>query len=288
MHKLDVFQSLWAMEQRIANQPEPRDEDNLRKIAEAGFRGIGLDAGTPEDEGYAELEVYCSLCDHFDLDVQINAFAQSDADMREALAQGLRFQGRCRAINVIAKLPYWDLDETARTLSRWHALGADFGIPVYIETHRYACTNDLVVTLQLMERAPELRMTADLSHALINQEWVFLPLTEQQQALISRVLARSDSFQGRVANAEQIQVQLEFAQHQPWIDIFQSWWQEGFQRWQQRHAANPEARCVFLCELGPPPYAMTGSDGRELSDRWEEALTLKSWAESLWLKAADA
>lgn len=288
MSNLDVFQSLWAMEQRVANQPEPSDEDNLEKIARAGFRGIGLDAGTPEDEGYSELEVYCTLCHHYDLDVQINAFARSDGDMREALAQGLRFGGRCRAINVIAKLPYWDLDETAQTLSRWHALGVEYGIPVYVETHRYACTNDLIVTLKLMERAPELQMTADLSHALVNQEWVFLPLTDEQAGLISRVLARSASFQGRVANAEQIQVQLAFAQHQPWVAIFKRWWLEGFRSWQQRFADDPSARCVFLCELGPPPYAMTGSDGLELSDRWEEALTLKSWAEALWLEAANA
>lgn len=285
MSRLDVFQSLWAMELRRANLPEPGDEENLSKIADAGFRGIGLDAGTPEDSGYSELDVYCALCDQFDLDVQINAFAQTDSDMRDALVQGLRFKGRCRAINVIARIGYWNLDETAHTLSRWHALGEEYGIPVFIETHRYACTNDLIVTLQLMERAPELQMTADLSHALVNQEWVFLPLTQQQSDLISRVLARSASFQGRVASAEQIQLPLDFPQHQPWVDIFKAWWLEGFRGWQHRHTDDSQTRCVFLCELGPPPYALTGRDGRELSDRWEEALTLKSWAEALWQEA---
>jgi hypothetical protein len=39
---------------------------------------------------------------------------------------------------------------------------------------------------------------------------------------------------------------------------------------------------VFLCELGPPPYAITGADGLELSDRWQEALTIKRWTEELW------
>ena len=48
-------------------------------------------------------------------------------------------------------------------------------------------------------------------------------------------------------------------------------------------ARNPEnATLVFLCELGPPPYAITGADGKELSDRWEEALTIKSWVETIW------
>jgi len=39
---------------------------------------------------------------------------------------------------------------------------------------------------------------------------------------------------------------------------------------------------VFLCELGPPEYAMTGSDGRELSNRWEEALQIKDMAQHIW------
>ena len=50
--------------------------------------------------------------------------------------------------------------------------------------------------------------------------------------------------------------------------------------WRARSA--PDATCVFLCELGPPPYAITGADGLELSDRWQEALTLKRWAEEIW------
>ena len=27
---------------------------------------------------------------------------------------------------------------------------------------------------------------------------------------------------------------------------------------------------------------MTGADGRELSDRWQEALTIKGWVEAIW------
>ena len=38
----------------------------------------------------------------------------------------------------------------------------------------------------------------------------------------------------------------------------------------------------FVCELGPPDYAMTDSEGRELSDRWEEGLVLRDIALQLW------
>ena len=39
---------------------------------------------------------------------------------------------------------------------------------------------------------------------------------------------------------------------------------------------------TFLCELGPPEYAMTGADGYELSDRWEESLVMKKQVRALW------
>ena len=44
---------------------------------------------------------------------------------------------------------------------------------------------------------------------------------------------------------------------------------------------------TFLCELGPPPYAITGPDGAELSDRWEDALMMKDMIRALWQRIAD-
>jgi len=32
----------------------------------------------------------------------------------------------------------------------------------------------------------------------------------------------------------------------------------------------------------PPPYAMTDANGLELSDRFQEALTIKNWAQDIW------
>jgi hypothetical protein len=53
------------------------------------------------------------------------------------------------------------------------------------------------------------------------------------------------------------------------------------QSWRQRNA---DGDCIFLCELGPPEYAMTGPDGKELSNRFEEALQIKSWVSDMWAK----
>jgi len=101
------------------------------------------------------------------------------------------------------------------------------------------------------------------------------------QALITKVLERSDSFQGRVAARGQIQIPLGFPQNAKWVELFRSWWREGFSAWHARHRTD-DAALVFLCELGPPDYAITAADGCELSDRWQEALTLSRWARELW------
>ena len=58
------------------------------------------------------------------------------------------------------------------------------------------------------------------------------------------------------------------------------WLEYAIRSWRKR--AGPDAVLTFLCELGPPPYAVTGSDGRELSDRWQDALVMKDMIGKLW------
>jgi hypothetical protein len=107
-----------------------------------------------------------------------------------------------------------------------------------------------------------------------------LPLRDIDAEYMHRVLEHSDCFQGRVANREQVQVQIGFPQHQAWVQQFRSWWADGIRMWRERNAA--DETLVFLCELGPPAYAMTDAHGAELSDRWQEALQIRTWVEEIW------
>ena len=158
-------------------------------------------------------------------------------------------------------------------------------VPVLFETHRNCITNDLFYTLQLMDAVPEMPICADLSHYVVDREFWY-PLSDGDQALIERILVRAESFQGRVAGREQVQLQLDFPQHQRWVELFKSWWARGFGHWRRRHG--PGDTLIFLTELGPPEYAITGADGFELSDRWLESLTLKRWARALWTEAGES
>jgi hypothetical protein len=153
-------------------------------------------------------------------------------------------------------------------------------MPIQFETHRNCITNDLYTCVQLLQAVPEMRMAADLSHYVVDREMP-CPPTAALQDMISRVLDRSESFQGRVAARGQIQLPLHFPQSQKWLQLFQQWWRQGFASWRSRHRHAAD-RLVFTCELGPPDYAITDGSGREMSDRWAESLQIAQWVRSAW------
>lgn len=109
-------------------------------------------------------------------------------------------------------------------------------------------------------------------------------MSEENHALMHRILDNTWGFHGRVASREQVQIQTSFAHHRDWVDLFMRWWEYGFRSWRRR--AGADATLTFLCELGPTPYAITGADGYELSDRWQEALTMKDEVRALWARVA--
>ncbi len=268
------------MEFRRPDGYEWSTEERFEKIAKAGYRGVGFDAGLAHTP-YDDLSEYAKYCEHYDLDVLINAFPRNDEDVASAITQANLFKGRCRFISIIGSVVPWHVYEVAEITRRWLKQGEQAEIPIFVEGHRNCMTNDLLFTLQLMDAVPELKMTADLSHFMVNQEWINLPLEDHQQALISRFLERCETFQGRIASSEQIQIQADFPQHERWVSLFHDWWVEGLASWRKRHVGTDD-RCIFLCELGPPPYAITGADGYELSSRWDEALQMKETVEDIW------
>jgi hypothetical protein len=185
-------------------------------------------------------------------------------------------------VNIIGGVMPVALEDGVAVAMRWLEDSRSVGMPVLFETHRDGLLNDLFYTLQLIERVPDMRLCADLSHFVVDRE-MRLPLSATDRDYIDTVLHRSDCFQGRIASREQIQVQIDFPQHQPWVAQFKEWWLEGMCRWRARN--DDDATLIFLCELGPPPYAITDAYGDELSDRWQEALQIRQWAQGLWLQS---
>jgi len=275
MQKLEVFQSLWAMELRRPGRPERPVEENFARVAEAGYHGICLDPAVDEIPAMRALQ---PLFEQHGLKCMINAFPHTIEEMRPLLELA-REMGACH-VNAIGGVMPITVDEGAEVARRWMENARAAGVNLLFETHRDSLLNDLYYTLQMLDEVPEMRLCADLSHFVVDRE-MRLPLRDADRAYMQRVLERSDCFQGRIANREQVQIQIDFPQHQPWVEQFKTWWSEGIALWRAR--SEPDATLVFLCELGPPAYAITDARGAELSDRWLEALKIRSWVEGMWV-----
>ncbi len=273
MRSLKVYTSLWAMQPHDPSGVKLPFDQVCEMVAGAGFDGMAIDLGA------SDVAVAHAVRPHMQrvgLTPLIVAFPKTIESLEDTLLMARDFGAPF--VDVIGQVMPLAIDDMVPVIETWMGMADRIGVPVQFETHRNCITNDLYVTLQLLDRIPGMRICADLSHYVVDREFWF-PLSAHDMGLMSRILQRSDSFQGRVASRQQIQLQLHFPQHQKWVNLFKGWWREGLADWRAR---NPTGDCIFVCELGPPEYAMTGPDGREMSNRWEEAQLIKSWVREIW------
>ncbi|MBA4865813.1 sugar phosphate isomerase/epimerase [Streptomyces sp. PSKA54] len=276
---LSVFQSLWAMEGLPWRAPRPWTlEERIERTAEAGFAGVGLDLYAREAPAASEV---APLLRAAGLRSLVTAFVND----RTPLAASLEYAAEVGAelVVVCGQVFPDEPAEAAELVREWRKETEAAGFAFHLETHRYTLTNDLAFTHRLAAELPDVALSLDLSHYVVGNE---LPDKSHARVdgMIGRLLSLGASLQGRVATREQVQVPLEFGQHAAQVERFRGWWLEAMRSWRTRAA--DAADLVFLCELGTTPYAITGADGEELSDRWHEALLLKAWAEELFTASA--
>jgi hypothetical protein len=267
-----VLQSLWAMERRRPDGAEWPLDEQLRMIRDAGYDGVGVRFVDP---------AYARSVTRFMRDSgliwQAQCYPRTVEDLRPVLdlvrelgADHVNLQPDVRPLRIADCVPL---------LEGWRRLAEQAGVAVNVETHRDRMTTDLHFTLRLLECFPDLRLTADLSHYVVGREFAW-PVDETNHGHIHRLLDNTWALHGRVASREQVQVQIGFPQHEGWVSLFMGWWEYGIRSWRKR--AGPDAVLTFLCELGPPSYAITGADGYELTERWDEALVMKDMVRGLW------
>lgn len=276
MQKMLIFQSLWAMERRSERDPELTLEESIERISAAGFDGISTHWHDRDS-----VRRVAGLLSHHGLQAEGQCFPKTVDDLKPVLEIAAEYNVHHICLQPDVRLRR--LEDCIPLLEGWQRLAEEAGIDVLIETHRDRMTTDLFFTLDLLDRLPDLRLLGDISHFLVGREFAW-PVSDENHALMHRILDSSWAFHGRVASREQVQIEISFPHHRPWLDLFLDWWDYGFKSWQKR--ADEDATLAFTCELGPKPYAITGRDGEDSTDRWEESLLLRQEVRDLWDKTA--
>jgi hypothetical protein len=274
MGNLIVLQSMWAMERRHTDDFERSLEDNVRMIIEAGFGGISARC-----TNRADVARLAALVEDAGLIIEGLAFPKTVEDLKPILEIAAEFG--VHHINVQPDVRPRRLEECFPLIEGWRKLTEAYGVPVHYETHRDRMTTDLYFTLDLLDRYPDLPLTADLSHYLVGREFAW-PISDENQGFVHRILDNACAFHGRVATREQVQIEISFPHHLPWVDLFLDWWEYGFRSFRRRQGV--DRPICFACELGPKPYAITGRDGNDTTDRWAESLQMKKLVEDLYAR----
>jgi hypothetical protein len=278
MPVLHILQSIWGMDRVRPDGAEWSMTERLDLIRDAGFDGVSAHFHTA-----SEVETWVDEAKARGFVIEGAAFPRTVDELRPALELAARHE--IHHVTVQGDVRPYDAGDALPILEGWQRLGREYGVPVFVETHRNTISNDLWSTREMLDRMPGLPLLADLSHYVCGQE-IHLPVTDRNAALIDRILAHSHAFHGRVSSSEQIQIEIGFAHHQPWVEQFMAWWEHGFRSWLAR-AADTDS-LTFTCELGPPPYAITGPDGRDRSNRWEDAQRMRDMVRACWTRVHDS
>lgn len=273
---LPVYQSLWAMEDLPVGGTPWTLTEQLDRLEETGFAGVAVDLGARRRPTLPQL---VRVLEGRPLRRAVFAFLATDDDLAEALAWSRAIDAE--RMVVCARLFSGDLVTSARVINHWWRTAADSGVRLELETHRYTVTNEIHRTADLLDHLDGgVRLAIDLSHHVCGCELPDQP-DDEVESLIDALTARAGSAQGRIASRCQVQVPLGYPAHAHWEQRFRGWWRDAF----SAMVADPDGAPMFCTELGPRPYAWVGADGAEVSDRWQEACTLKSWAEEAWAAA---
>ncbi|MGJ8563068.1 MAG: hypothetical protein ACSHXY_05895 [Alphaproteobacteria bacterium] len=166
-----------------------------------------------------------------------------------------------------------------------------YNYPLFVETHRATATQDIRRTLEMIDRFPDIRINADLSHWYTGHEMTYGDIDAKFDAM-QPVFERVRYMHGRIGTACCAQVRLDSSSDdRPFVEHFREMWRRcaaGFLKTAEIGEVLPFAPELLPHSLHTPSgemqfyYARTfkyeGGE-REESDRWEQAGILWDIAE---------
>lgn len=275
--RLLLVQNLWGLRAYPSAVEEWPDARKVAEIKAAGFDAFDVWVGGAVE---ADLARWQELGRAHGIGIGVEFGPERVDDADAAIAAAKRLGSPYLDAHVAS---YFTPEPEALALVRGlveRCRAAD--MPLVVQTHRGRVTQDLLRTVALARAIPELRFDLDFSHYLVAGELTGA-LPPPAEAALATLMERATMLDGRVSNGEQVQVDLLNPAYREPLDRVAALWKRvmvGWLRGARRGDVFP-----FRVELGPPGYAILGSDGREISDRWAQQRALRDLAARLWNEA---
>lgn len=164
-------------------------------------------------------------------------------------------------INCHSGKDWFSFENNLRIIEVSYKMAASSEIQICHETHRGRMLYSSTVTREFLQRAPDLRITADLSHWCAVHE----SLLEDQQETLTLALTRAEHIHARIGHPEGPQVNDPRAPE--WdkaVAAHLSWWDSIAARKKKEGKT-----LTILTEFGPADYMPTTPYTRQpLADQW--------------------
>lgn len=251
--ELKMYKQLWGMTGSY--------EENIARIAEAGYDGVEALVPAPEDTAR-----FRSLLEQYKLDYIPMMYTDRDhkASFRERLLRATEF-GPAKVNSHSAK-DWMSEDELRDFFDYAQKVEQELGVTVAHETHRSRATYSAWSTAKLLREFPDMRLTADFSHWVVVSE----TLLEDQMDNVSLAMDRTVHIHARVGFRHGPQVPDPSApEYASELQAHMAWWDEIC----RRHHARGESVVTMDPEFGPPGYMHTLPHTKQpLADLWSVCL----------------
>jgi hypothetical protein len=264
--RLRKHAALWTLVKYPPGENEWTLEQKIAAIAEAGFHGVEAGVGSK-----SELEL---LLRRYGLDFGVTIFPNTLAEARKALKEAKQ----AGAIYVNMHLGSRDWHKApAKAKALVEGVlesGLKEGLPIRLETHRGRMTENRDLTLQLLKLVGPFPVNGDFSHHAVASE-----IGPEQMS--EKIIAVCEQLHARPFSAECLQISVGEG-NTPALKACLDLWERVLKTC--RAKARPGDEFTVVPENGPPAYAYTLPDGREVTDRWKDAVTVMNLIEQRWVQ----
>lgn len=262
--QLQLFKTMWGHSGALAEAAE--------QAVAAGFVGLEGNADRlPHDElssalqshGLAYIQEIVTAGNY--VPRRHDTVEQHIADVARQLRLGQSLQPQ--QVTIIGGCDAWSLEQSVRFFGESQEIAARMGIVCSFETHRSRSLFNPWVTLSILERLPELRLTCDFSHWVVVLE---RQLDEDWDAVLE-VAKHAQHIHARVGYDQGPQVPHPAApEYAAALDAHQRYWEAI---WTAQRAAG-YAITTMTPEFGPDGYLHTLPFTQQaVADLWE----VNSW-----------